>query len=122
MFYLRVFLISINVIATKMPSSLGVVFPVQLGVPEGTLFLLGNSDLIRYPRPVPGSVVPLDHEEHGDDAVHGCDHRVSGLDSLKPRYGGDVFILSLVVSLLLPYSRKWMWVYIIVSLVFGCET
>ena len=34
-------------------------------------------------------------------------------------YGGDVFILSLIVSLLLPYSRKWMWVYIIIPLYLG---
>ena len=61
--------------------------------------------------------VHLDYEKHGNDALHGCDHGVSGLKPLKYRYGGDVFILSLIVSLLLPYSRKWMWVYIIVVLV-----
>ncbi|KAK8794336.1 hypothetical protein WA171_003460 [Blastocystis sp. BT1] len=34
-------------------------------------------------------------------------------------YGGDIFILSLIVSLFLPFSRKWMWVYIIIPLYLG---
>ncbi|KNB44531.1 hypothetical protein JH06_2824 [Blastocystis sp. subtype 4] len=45
-----------------------------------------------------------------------------GLDSLlcfMIRYGGDIFILSLIVSLFLPFSRKWMWVYIIIPLYLG---
>ena len=29
-------------------------------------------------------------------------------------YGGDLFIISMLVSIFLPFSRKWMWVYIIV--------
>ena len=90
---------------------------VQFGVSEGTLFLLGNHGFVHHSRSVPGTVVHLDYEKHGNDALHGCDHGVSGLKPLKYRYGGDVFILSLIVSLLLPYSRKWMWVYIIVVLV-----
>lgn len=73
---------------------------VQFGVSEGTLFLLGNHGFVHHPRSVPGTVVHLDYEKHGNDALHGCDHGVSGLKPLKYRYGGDVFILSLIVSLL----------------------
>ena len=95
---------------------------VQPGVSEGTLSLLGNYRSVRHPRLDSGTVVPLDYEEHGNDVVRGCHHRVSGLGLLEHRYGGDVFILSLIVSLLLPYSRKWMWVYIIVVSALDCDT
>ncbi|KAM7456541.1 hypothetical protein BLSTO_02694 [Blastocystis sp. subtype 1] len=34
-------------------------------------------------------------------------------------YGGDVFIISCVISIFVPYSRKWLWVYIIIPLYFA---
>ena len=30
------------------------------------------------------------------------------------RYIGDMFIISCIISFFIAYSRKWMWVYIIV--------
>lgn len=36
------------------------------------------------------------------------------LPFLMCSYGGDLFIISMLVSIFLPFSRKWMWVYIIV--------
>lgn len=35
------------------------------------------------------------------------------------RYGGDVFIISCAVSLFIPFSRKWLWVYIVIPLYFA---
>ena len=32
-------------------------------------------------------------------------------------YGGDVLIISSIVSIFIPFTRKWMWVYIIVFLI-----
>ena len=37
------------------------------------------------------------------------------------RYIGDMFIISCVISFFIAYSRKWMWVYILVSLTEICE-
>lgn len=34
-------------------------------------------------------------------------------------YGGDVFIISCIISLFVPFSRKWLWVYIIIPLYFA---
>lgn len=33
-------------------------------------------------------------------------------------YGGDILIISSIVSIFIPFTRKWMWVYIIVFLLF----
>lgn len=35
------------------------------------------------------------------------------------RYGGDILIISAIISLFLPFTRKWMWVYIVVICLFN---
>ena len=46
------------------------------------------------------------------EAIEGFCYRFSVICS----YIGDMFIISCVISFFIAYSRKWMWVYILVNL------